>query len=379
MARCWRARSKASRRTRSRARSPTRLRAGTSAQRRTSHHGRCQRLHRGRRRRPDGAAEDHHRGRSRQRQATRQGSPRPRPAGVDSALARMPHRGRRQQRQSDAGIDRIAVKMLYATLGEIMGTMETEFGAPRRSSGDLIAATDPDRQGRARRPRPRHQGRRPDPAATPLRGDLHRLFQTPETVAAPLLTTMSTRRAVDAVGAHMTLAPFVVEAGPRRGSEIPVILGHRARPRPRGVARGRHQTVPDARRNHVEIADRSPPPSPQRPPTPDRSTRPHAIRPVDPRCPCWNTEPPYLSPRSDRRDLGRSASAHPPAPLGGVDRGRVGRIRGGHSVQLGLDRRAGRQRRHRRRTLRPHHPPARTGTTESTARRTPTTEPSVRR
>jgi methylmalonyl-CoA mutase C-terminal domain/subunit len=52
------------------------------------------------------------------------------------------------------------------------------------------------------------------------------LFQTPETVAAAAVD-----EDVDAIGlsmlsgAHMTLAPLVVEAVRKRGSEIPVILG----------------------------------------------------------------------------------------------------------------------------------------------------------
>ncbi len=52
------------------------------------------------------------------------------------------------------------------------------------------------------------------------------LFQTPETVAAAAVD-----EDVDAIGlsmlsgAHMTLAPLVVEAVRARGSEIPVILG----------------------------------------------------------------------------------------------------------------------------------------------------------
>jgi methylmalonyl-CoA mutase C-terminal domain/subunit len=52
------------------------------------------------------------------------------------------------------------------------------------------------------------------------------LFQTPETVAAAAVD-----EDVDAIGlsmlsgAHMTLAPLVVEEVRRRGSEIPVILG----------------------------------------------------------------------------------------------------------------------------------------------------------
>ena len=52
------------------------------------------------------------------------------------------------------------------------------------------------------------------------------LFQTPETVAAAAVD-----EDVDAIGlsmlsgAHMTLAPLVVEAVRERGSEIPVILG----------------------------------------------------------------------------------------------------------------------------------------------------------
>jgi len=52
------------------------------------------------------------------------------------------------------------------------------------------------------------------------------LFQTPETVAAAAVD-----EDVDAIGlsmlsgAHMTLAPMVVEEVRRRGSEIPVILG----------------------------------------------------------------------------------------------------------------------------------------------------------
>jgi methylmalonyl-CoA mutase C-terminal domain/subunit len=52
------------------------------------------------------------------------------------------------------------------------------------------------------------------------------LFQTPETVAAAAVD-----EDVDAIGlsmlsgAHMTLAPLVVEEVRKRGSEIPVILG----------------------------------------------------------------------------------------------------------------------------------------------------------
>ena len=52
------------------------------------------------------------------------------------------------------------------------------------------------------------------------------LFQTPETVAAAAVD-----EDVDAIGlsmlsgAHMTLAPLVVEAVRKRGSDIPVILG----------------------------------------------------------------------------------------------------------------------------------------------------------
>ncbi|MEJ7799846.1 MAG: cobalamin B12-binding domain-containing protein [Ilumatobacter sp.] len=52
------------------------------------------------------------------------------------------------------------------------------------------------------------------------------LFQTPETVAAAAVD-----EDVDAIGlsmlsgAHMTLAPLVVEQIRKRGSEIPVILG----------------------------------------------------------------------------------------------------------------------------------------------------------
>ena len=52
------------------------------------------------------------------------------------------------------------------------------------------------------------------------------LFQTPETVAAAAVD-----EDVDAIGlsmlsgAHMTLAPMVVDEVRRRGSEIPVILG----------------------------------------------------------------------------------------------------------------------------------------------------------
>ncbi len=52
------------------------------------------------------------------------------------------------------------------------------------------------------------------------------LFQTPETVAAAAVD-----EDVDGIGlsmlsgAHMTLAPLVVEAVRKRGSEIPVILG----------------------------------------------------------------------------------------------------------------------------------------------------------
>ncbi|HEY5104145.1 MAG TPA: cobalamin B12-binding domain-containing protein [Acidimicrobiales bacterium] len=52
------------------------------------------------------------------------------------------------------------------------------------------------------------------------------LFQTPETVA-----TAAIQEDVDVVGlsmlsgAHMTLAPLVVEALRQRGSDIPVVLG----------------------------------------------------------------------------------------------------------------------------------------------------------
>lgn len=52
------------------------------------------------------------------------------------------------------------------------------------------------------------------------------LFQTPETVAAAAVD-----EDVDAIGlsmlsgAHMTLAPLVVEEVRKRGSEIPIILG----------------------------------------------------------------------------------------------------------------------------------------------------------
>ncbi len=52
------------------------------------------------------------------------------------------------------------------------------------------------------------------------------LFQTPETVAAAAVD-----EDVDAIGlsmlsgAHMTLAPLVVEAVRKRGADIPVILG----------------------------------------------------------------------------------------------------------------------------------------------------------
>ena len=69
------------------------------------------------------------------------------------------------------------------------------------------------------------------------------LFQTPETVAIAAI-----QEDVDVVGlsmlsgAHLTLAPLVVEALRAKGSDIPVVRRrHRAEQRPRGHASGRRR------------------------------------------------------------------------------------------------------------------------------------------
>ena len=76
------------------------------------------------------------------------------------------HRCRRPQRQPDADVDRCRQGVCHA--GRDDGDDGSRIRASRRGAGDLMTVpfgrTDPDRQGRPRRPRPGDQGRRPHPA-----------------------------------------------------------------------------------------------------------------------------------------------------------------------------------------------------------------------
>ena len=86
--------------------------------------------------------------------------------------------------------------------------------------------SDPRRQGRARRTRPRCEDRARVLRDAGFEVIYTGLFQTPETVAAAAVD-----EDVDAIGlsmlsgAHMTLAPMVIAAVHERGAAIPIVLG----------------------------------------------------------------------------------------------------------------------------------------------------------
>ena len=103
------------------------LRARAQAQQRAPHHRRRQRVHRRQRRGPDRAAQDHQRGRAAPAQAARRGAPGSRPAtrSPPPSPGSLTEAADPEVNLMPALID--AVKT-YATLGEIMSTMEGVFG-----------------------------------------------------------------------------------------------------------------------------------------------------------------------------------------------------------------------------------------------------------
>ena len=142
------------------------------------------------------------------------------------------------------GVQGAALRPAAAAVADGRGRPARPQGGPRLLRLQRHLDDDrprPGRQSRPRRPRPRREGGGPASCATPAsRSSTPGLFQTPEKVAAAAVD-----EDVDAIGlsmlsgAHMTLAPKVVDKVRERGRRHPRRgRRHHPRARCREAARG---------------------------------------------------------------------------------------------------------------------------------------------